>query len=103
MSAKKRSRCNQSLANASIEYMKNEVAVEGMKTKRPRRVLLMAGLMCLAAGCVERRVEYVRVYRAQTGSQAQHQYGQQSLYQPQPGIVGTTLTNWQCLHPASAF
>ena len=103
MSAKERSRCNQSLAKASIEYMKNEVAVEGMKTKRPRRVLLMAGLMCLAAGCVERRVEYVPVYRAQTGSQAQPQYGQQTLYQPQPGTVVTPPTNWQSPEPTSAY
>src|SRR5436190_22784514 len=86
-------RCNQPLAKASTEYMKNEVAVESMKTKRPRSVLLMAGLMCLAAGCVERRVEYVPVYRAQTGSQAQPQYGQQTLYQPQPGTVVTPPTN----------
>ena len=63
----------------------------------------VAGFLVLASGCVERRVEYVPVYRAQTGPQAQPQYGQQTLYQPQPGTVVTPSTNWQSQGPIPAY
>lgn len=58
-------------------------------------VLLLAGLICFTTGCVERRVQFVPVYRAQTDSQPQLQPGPQTLYQPQPSAVQPSTTTWQ--------
>ncbi len=100
MTATVRGRCNQPNAQASKKQMKAQVA---KMINRIGMIVLIAGVMWLAAGCVERRVEYVPVYRAQAGSQAQPQPGQQALHQPQPGTVVTPSTNWQSPEPTPAY
>jgi len=56
-----------------------------MKTRHSGGAVLFSSVLLLAAGCVERRVTYVPVYRTQPVYQAQPQYPAQTLYQPQPG------------------
>ena len=72
---------------------------EIMKTKGIGTILF-AGIVSLATGCVERRVEYVPVYRSQTVYQTQPQNAQQTIYQSQPGAVQPPSTNWQAAAPA---
>ena len=74
-----------------------------LRTKRSGAIVLLVGVMTLATGCVERRVEYVPVYRTQTAYQTPPQVGQQTLYQPQPGTVVTASTNWQAPEPTPAY
>lgn len=64
----------------------------------PAAAVLFAGAAAILTGCVERRVQYVPVYRTQTVYQApppgQQQPGEQTLYQPQPGAVQPPVANW---------
>jgi len=80
--------------------MKNVVP---LKTKQLSAIVLIVGVTAVATGCVERRVEYVPVYRTQTAYQTPPQVGQQTLYQPQPGTVVTASTNWQAPEPTPAY
>ena len=66
-------------------------------------VILAAGAVVFATGCVQRRVEYVPVYRAQIAGQPPPQYGGQTLYQPPPGALITPSTNWQSAEPTPAY
>ena len=82
-----------------------------MKTYRvgsfsgPAAVILFATAVTMTTSCVERRVEYVPVYSAQTVSrqQPEPQPGQQTLYQPTPGTVPLPSTNWQGTEPPLAY
>ena len=66
-------------------------------------VILFASVIALTTGCVERRVQDVPVYRAQTVYQPQQEPGQQTLYQPQPGAVQPPAVNWQTPEPVPTY
>src|SRR5947199_10278231 len=66
-------------------------------------VVLFASAIAVTTGCVERRVQDVPVYRAQTVYQPQQEPRQQTLYQPQPGAVQPPSANWQTPEPVPAY
>jgi hypothetical protein len=75
---------------------------QSVMLKKPGLAAAVLLVGVAATGCVERRVEYGPVYRAQTGSQAQPPYGQQTVYQPQPGTALAPTTNWPSPEPPPA-
>jgi len=66
-------------------------------------VVLFASAIAVTTGCVERRVQDVPVYHAQTVYQPQQEPGQQTLYRPQPGAAQPPAANWQTPEPVPAY